>query len=199
VIDTDDEHTYPVAKTATRYLIPGCDLKPGISELDGAGAYLAADPDNSWHPGILPVGSRFLAGAGPGGRDLLIPTTYSICSSPFNEGILPITNILHSGFILDSVEFYVNMNHTDATADNRMQVSYGYWDVATGLVVINTTSAVVNVAGAHTVTLSGLASTADRDNRIPLLLVRASAGAASTPNMFRGAGLSYTYQGPRAY
>jgi len=199
VIDADDEHTYPVAKTATRYLVPGCDLKPGISELDGAGIYIPADPDNSWHPGILPVGSRFTAAGGPGGRDLLIPTTHSICSSPYNEGILPVQEVLANGFVLTQVEFYVTPNNTSATADDRMQVSVGYWGLVGSTIVTLATSPVDNVSTLHVVTLTGLTFEGDREYRIPVLLVRASKDAASTPNMFLGAGLRYTYQGPRAY
>jgi hypothetical protein len=204
IVDSQEEHTYQVAKTAV-YLIPGCEIKPGDGYLDGAGAYDArlngpsAEIAAGWMPGQLPASNRFVAGAGPGGRDLLNPNIYSICQTPYNEGVLPLLAPLQSGYILTSVDFYVTGGALAATADDRMQCTFSYWDVSTGLITVMETAAVANLTSNQTVTLTiNPTFTANRANFIPILQVRASKTADANPDMFRGARLTFTYQGPRS-
>jgi hypothetical protein len=203
IIDSNEEHTYQVAKTAV-YLIPGCELKPGDGTLDVAGAYesrfdsLSSPLGEGWVPGQLPSSARYLAGAGPGGRDLLTPNIYSICHTRYNEGVLPLLAPLQNGYILTSVDFYVTMGALAATADDRMQCAFSYWDVSTGLITTMETAPCASLTSNQTVTLTiNPTFTANRANFIPILQVRASANAGTDPDMFRGARLTFTYQGPR--
>lgn len=125
IIDSNEEHTYQTAKD--RYLIvPALAVTSGRKKVV-AGVSGDATLDEGWRQA-----ETVLAGAGPGGRDLVQPQAAVQCIAPFVNGLIDLGPYLRTGMVVKSLEFYIDPGTANATADDRMQMGFYEIDPSLG-------------------------------------------------------------------
>lgn len=173
IIDANEEHTYQVAKD--RYIsVPGFAFASGRKKVV-AGVSADATLDEGWRPY-----ETVLAGAGPGGRDLIQLQAQAQCAAPFVYGILDLGPYLRTGMVLKEITFHIDPGTANATADNRMQMGvYGINPSGGGVTALETdiTDDGTNASQARVQVISPTITV----NRVPnayFAMVRSSSTAA---------------------
>lgn len=118
IIDSSDEHVYQTPK-ARIVTVPGTALQSGRHKLDGSSpaAWTTATLDEGWRADS----DRSLAGAGPGGRDLIGPLPWAICTGKSVVGYYPISPYIETGKVFTEIRIICKPGTAHATALDRMQ------------------------------------------------------------------------------